>query len=72
MEVGLLFYSLTFLGGFISFFSPCVIPIIPIYFSFLAGNGKKVTVMEILVIIKRKFFLILYFLYLVFQLHSLF
>ncbi len=41
MEVGLLFYSLTFLGGFISFFSPCVIPIIPIYFSFLAGNGKK-------------------------------
>lgn len=23
------------------FFSPCVIPIIPIYFSFLAGNGKK-------------------------------
>lgn len=41
MEVGLLFYSLTFLGGFLSFFSPCVIPIIPIYFSFLAGNGKK-------------------------------
>ncbi|MGL5662999.1 MAG: cytochrome c biogenesis protein CcdA, partial [Cetobacterium sp.] len=31
----------TFLGGFLSFFSPCVIPIIPIYFSFLAGNGKK-------------------------------
>ncbi len=41
MEVGLLFYSLTFLGGFLSFFSPCVIPIIPIYFSFLARNGKK-------------------------------
>lgn len=41
MEVGLLFYSLTLLGGFLSFFSPCVIPIIPIYFSFLAGNGKK-------------------------------
>lgn len=41
MEVGLLFYFLTFLGGFLSFFSPCVIPIIPIYFSFLAGNGKK-------------------------------
>lgn len=41
MEVGLLFYFLAFLGGFLSFFSPCVIPIIPIYFSFLAGNGKK-------------------------------
>lgn len=41
MEVGLLFYFFTFLGGFLSFFSPCVIPIIPIYFSFLAGNGKK-------------------------------
>ena len=42
MEVGLLFYFLTFLGGFLSFFSPCVIPIIPIYFSYLAGNGKKI------------------------------
>lgn len=41
MEVGLLFYFFTFLGGFLSFFSPCVIPIIPIYFSFLAGTGKK-------------------------------
>ena len=42
MKIELLFYLLTFLGGFLSFFSPCVIPIIPIYFSYLAGNGKKI------------------------------
>lgn len=39
MEINLLFYVLTFVGGFLSFFSPCVIPLLPIYFSYLAGNG---------------------------------
>lgn len=33
---------LVFLEGFLSFFSPCVLPLIPIYISYLAGNGKKV------------------------------
>ncbi len=33
---------LVFLEGFISFFSPCVLPLIPVYISYLAGNGKKV------------------------------
>ena len=42
MEIELLFYFLTFLSGILSFFSPCVIPIIPIYFSYLTGNGKQV------------------------------
>lgn len=41
MEIGFIFYSLTFLGGILSFFSPCVIPLIPIYFGYLAGSGKK-------------------------------
>lgn len=41
MEIGILFYILTFLGGILSFFSPCIIPIIPIYFGYLAGSGKK-------------------------------
>lgn len=31
---------LVFLEGFLSFFSPCVLPIIPIYMGYLAGNGK--------------------------------
>lgn len=32
-----------FLEGFLSFFSPCVLPLIPVYISYLAGNGKKVS-----------------------------
>ena len=31
---------LVFLEGFLSFFSPCILPIIPIYMGYLAGNGK--------------------------------
>jgi len=35
-------FILVFLEGFLSFFSPCVIPLIPVYISYLAGNGKKI------------------------------
>lgn len=34
-------FTLVFLEGFLSFFSPCVLPLIPVYVSYLAGNGKK-------------------------------
>lgn len=34
-------FMLVFLEGFLSFFSPCVLPLIPVYISYLAGNGKK-------------------------------
>lgn len=34
-------FLLVFIEGFISFFSPCVLPLIPVYISYLAGNGKK-------------------------------
>jgi len=33
-------FLLVFFEGVLSFFSPCVIPLIPIYISYLAGNGK--------------------------------
>ncbi len=33
---------LVFAEGFISFFSPCVLPLIPVYISYLAGNGKRI------------------------------
>lgn len=33
---------LVFLEGFLSFFSPCVLPLIPVYISYLAGGGKKI------------------------------
>lgn len=34
-------FILVFLEGIISFFSPCVIPLIPVYMSYLAGSAKK-------------------------------
>lgn len=37
-EVGLL---LSFLAGIVSFFSPCILPLIPAYFSFLAGTSLE-------------------------------
>ncbi len=37
-NIGIIFI---FLEGFFSFFSPCVLPLIPVYISYLAGNGKR-------------------------------
>lgn len=34
-------FILVFLEGILSFFSPCVIPLLPVYMSYLAGNAKK-------------------------------
>lgn len=42
MITNLIFFILIFFSGVLSFFSPCVLPLIPIYFGFLAGNGKKI------------------------------
>ncbi|TAH72884.1 MAG: redoxin domain-containing protein [Anaerolineaceae bacterium] len=35
-------YILVFIEGLLSFLSPCVIPLIPIYMSYLAGNAKQI------------------------------
>jgi len=34
-------FLLVFAEGLLSFFSPCVIPLIPVYMSYLAGNAKQ-------------------------------
>ena len=34
-------FILVFLEGILSFFSPCVLPLIPIYISYLAGEAKE-------------------------------
>lgn len=34
-------FLLVFAEGLLSFFSPCVIPLIPIYISYLAGSGER-------------------------------
>lgn len=39
--VGNVSFILVFLEGVLSFFSPCVIPLIPVYMGYLAGNGKR-------------------------------
>jgi cytochrome c-type biogenesis protein len=36
-------FILVFIEGILSFFSPCVIPLIPVYMSYLAGNAKRTT-----------------------------
>lgn len=46
-------FLLVFLEGFLSFFSPCVLPLIPVYISYLAGNGKKIN-MDGTIIYNRK------------------
>lgn len=42
MVTNFIFYIFIFFSGILSFFSPCILPLIPIYFGFLAGNGKKI------------------------------
>lgn len=37
---GNLSFILVFIEGLISFFSPCIIPLLPVYMSFLAGSAK--------------------------------
>lgn len=34
-------FAIVFFEGLLSFFSPCVIPLIPIYISYLSGNAKQ-------------------------------
>ncbi|MCI8271199.1 MAG: redoxin domain-containing protein [Erysipelotrichaceae bacterium] len=48
---------LTFAEGVISFFSPCILPILPLYFSYLGGNAKTVKADGTIEYQKRKVFL---------------
>ncbi len=50
-------FILVFLEGVLSFFSPCVIPLIPIYMSYLAGNAKKTTEEGLITYDRKKVFL---------------
>lgn len=50
-------FVLVFLEGILSFFSPCVIPLIPVYMGYLAGNGKKVVEDGNIIYERKKVFL---------------
>lgn len=41
VEVGSISFLFVFLEGVLSFFSPCVIPLIPVYMSYLSGNTSE-------------------------------
>ncbi len=41
ISTGNISFIIVFLEGLLSFFSPCVIPLIPVYMSYLAGNAKN-------------------------------
>lgn len=34
-------FVITFLEGFISFISPCMLPLLPLYISYFAGRADK-------------------------------
>lgn len=42
ISIGNISYFLVFAEGLLSFLSPCVIPLIPVYMSYLAGNAKQI------------------------------
>ncbi len=50
-------FILVFLEGILSFFSPCVIPLIPVYMGYLAGSGKSVNEEGAIVYERQKVFL---------------
>lgn len=55
-------FVLVFFEGILSFFSPCVIPLLPVYMSFLAGNAKRMKEDGTIVYERRKvFFYTLFF-----------
>ncbi|BCJ96899.1 cytochrome c biogenesis protein CcsB [Anaerocolumna cellulosilytica] len=61
LNTGHISFILVFLEGVISFFSPCVIPLIPVYMSYLAGNAKKVDENGVITYGRKKVFLHTFF-----------
>lgn len=50
-------FIFVFFQGILSFLSPCILPLIPIYISYLAGNSKKVSGDGIIIYERREVFL---------------
>ena len=44
-------YIIVFLGGMASIFSPCILPLIPIYFSVLSKNSKNLILSILLLLL---------------------
>lgn len=56
-------FMTVFLGGFLSFFSPCILPVIPLYIGYLSGNDlsnkKKIIINTIFFVLGISFAFIL-------------
>lgn len=57
MGTGGVSFILVFIEGILSFFSPCVIPLIPVYMGYLAGNAKNVNEDGIITYERKKVFI---------------
>lgn len=49
-------FIFVFLEGILSFFSPCIIPLLPVYIGYLAGNAKKIDENGEIIYDRRKVF----------------
>lgn len=43
MQDSIAFYFITFLEGIITFISPCLLPMLPVYVTYFAGGGERTT-----------------------------
>lgn len=50
--------GLAFIGGLVSFFSPCVLPVIPAYFSFLVGTSIAGQIPRRVLLVRSVFFVL--------------
>ena len=50
-------FILVFIEGILSFFSPCVIPLIPVYMGYLAGSGKRTNENGTIIYQRKKVFI---------------
>lgn len=50
--------GLALLGGIVSFFSPCVLPVIPAYFSFLIGSSVEGSLSRRILLMRSVFFIL--------------
>lgn len=49
-------FMIVFVEGLLSFFSPCVIPLIPVYISYLSGNASQMNENDLMVYDRKKLF----------------
>ena len=57
VSAGNISFFLVFIEGIVSFFSPCVIPLIPLYMSYLAGSSNETSENGKMIFDRKKVFI---------------